>query len=198
MTAPSPDQHAIPTMTSSTSAYYQLSVPIFIHELGALTSILRKGARHALEREIDPRVFLEGRLAPDMYPLVRQVQIATDQAKGGAARLAGQEPPKFEDTEASFPELEDRIARTIVFLETLDPTAFHDAPDRRIRLPTRHGTVELPALPYLQGYVLPNFFFHVTTAYAILRHMGVTIGKMDFLGLTKTEDLARGLPLPRA
>jgi hypothetical protein len=177
--------------------FYELTVPVFIHTLGALRAVLRKGADDADRRGIDPRVFLEGRLAPDMFPLVRQVQIATDQAKGGAARLAGEEPPRFEDTEASFPELEDRIERTIAFLETLDAAAFAAAPARTIRLPQRERTVELPALPYLQGYVFPNFFFHATTAYAILRHLGVTIGKMDFLGVARTEDLARGLPLPR-
>jgi len=177
--------------------FYELTVPVFVHTLGALRTVLCKGAEDAERRGIEPRVFLEGRLAPDMFPLVRQVQIATDQAKGGAGRLAGVEPPRFEDTEASFPELEDRIERTIAFLETLDAAAFAAAPARTIRLPQRERTVELPALPYLQGYVLPNFFFHTTTAYAILRHLGVAIGKMDFLGVARTEDLARGLPLPR-
>ncbi len=185
-------------MTASPSfSFYDVTVPLFVHELGALSSILKKGAGHAEARKIDPVVFLQGRLAPDMFPLVRQVQIATDQAKGGAARLAGLEPPRFEDTEASFPELEDRIARTISFLSGLERRAFAEALSRTIRLPQRERTVELPALAYLQGYVLPNFFFHTTTAYAILRHLGVEIGKMDFLGLARTEDLAHGLPLPK-
>ncbi len=185
-------------MSQSRPFYYELTVPLFTHGLGALSGVLAKGTAHAADRGVDPRVFLEGRLAPDMFPLVRQVQIATDQAKGGAARLAGLEPPRFEDTEASFPELEDRIRRTVAFLEELDPGAFAAAEARTIRLPQRDRTVELPALPYLQGYVLPNFFFHTTTAYAILRHLGVGIGKMDFLGLDRTESLARGLPRPRS
>jgi hypothetical protein len=180
-------------MTDSRPLYYELTVPVFVHQLRALSAVLAKGAANAAERGIEPRIFLEGRLAPDMFPLVRQVQIATDQAKGGAARLAGLEPPRFEDLEASFPELEDRIRRTIAFLDGLDPQAFAAAAERTIRLPQRERTVELPALPYLQGYVFPNFFFHTTTAYAILRHLGVKLGKMDFLGLERTEDLARGL-----
>lgn len=185
-------------MANARPPFYELSVPVFVHTLGALANVLRKGADNAAQRGIDPRVFLEGRLAPDMFPLVRQVQIATDQAKGGAARLAGREPPRFEDTEASFPELEDRIARTLAFLEGLEPADFADAPARTVRLPQRDRTVELSALPYLQGYVLPNFFFHVTTAYAILRHLGVPVGKMDFLGVTRAEDLAGGLPHRRS
>jgi hypothetical protein len=161
---------------------YSLSVPIFNTTLANLSAIFDKAAAHAEARKIDPAVLLAARLYPDMLPFTSQVQIATDGAKGGAARLAGREPPSFEDNEASFADLKKRVARTREFIATLAPELFDGAAERAIEIKTRGTMRHFVGLPYLAHFVLPNFFFHVTTAYDILRHNGVEIGKSDYLG----------------
>jgi len=161
---------------------YPASVTIFLRTLANLKAILEKAAAHAEARKITPSVLLNARLYPDMFPLSRQVQIATDNAKGAASRLAGIEPPKYEDNETSFEELVARIDKTIAFLETFKPEQIDGSEDKTITLPMRDRTLTFKGLPYLLEYVLPNIYFHTTTAYAILRHNGVEIGKQDFLG----------------
>ena len=158
-----------------------MSVELLATALSNLSTILEKGHAHALARKFDPAVLLTARLAPDMFPLTRQVQIATDVAKGGVARLAGREPPKFEDNEQTFEELRARLARTIDFVKSTPASAFEAAEDRDIKLPARDRTIEFKGLDYLQRFVIPNVFFHSTMAYAILRHNGVELGKKDFL-----------------
>ena len=160
----------------------QASLPIFKTGLGSLSAVLEKGAAHAAEKKIDPAVFLSWRLAPDMFPLVRQVQIATDQAKNGSARLAGVEPPRFEDDETSFEQLKARLAKTTAFLATLDPAAIDASVDREIIFPLGPKKGAMRGADYLHHFVLPNFYFHATTAYAILRRCGVSLGKLDFMG----------------
>jgi uncharacterized protein len=161
---------------------YHASVPAFVHALKNLSVILQKGAAHAEAKKIEPSVLINARLFPDMFPLVRQIQIATDISKGGAARLAGVEPPPFEDNEKSFPELLQRIAKTVEFLETLKPEQFDGAETKTVSWQTRSGSKSMVGLPYLQSHVIPNVYFHATTAYNILRHNGVDLGKKDFLG----------------
>lgn len=161
---------------------YQMTVEPFVHMLTNLRQILAKAAAHAEARKLEPEVLERSRLAPDMFTLTRQVQLACDFAKNSAARLAGLEPPRFEDVEVRFPELIDRIDRTLAYLRTLTPGQFEGAEARQIRVPLRTRTLEMEGLPFLQKWVLPNFYFHVTTAYAILRHQGVELGKQDFLG----------------
>lgn len=161
---------------------YSASVPVFVRMLTNLSAILDKAAAYADARKIDPAVLLNARLFPDMYPLKRQVQLASDFAKGATARLAGQEPPAWEDNEASFAELKARIARTIDFVQGFKPEQFAGADDRDITLKLRNDTIRLKGAPYLLHRALPNFYFHVTTAYDILRHSGVEIGKRDFVG----------------
>lgn len=163
---------------------YQASVPTFIHMLGNLSAILEKAAVYAETKKIDPAVLVNGRLAPDMFPLSKQVQIATDGAKGGAARLAGLEPPRYEDNERTFPELVARIRKTIDFLATLTPEQIDGSEEKTITLKFHETTKTFVGMPYLLNYVLPNLYFHTTTAYAILRHNGVEIGKQDYLGKT--------------
>ena len=161
---------------------YQISIPVFTRALNNLSAILNKGAAHAEARKIDPSVFINSRLAPDMFPLSRQVQIATDAVKGCAARLAGLDIPSFADTEASFPELQERIAKTQAFLNSVTEAQLEGSETKTVLLKIRGNDVEMKGLPYLNGFVLPNLFFHVTTAYAILRHNGVELGKSDYLG----------------
>lgn len=161
---------------------YQASVPVFIHSLKALSGVLDKAARHAEAKGIDPAVLLGSRLYPDMFPLTRQVQIASDNAKGPAARLAGMEPPKYEDNETTFADLQARIAKTIAFLQGLKAGQIDGAEDRQIVLQMRAGPLEFKGQAYLLNFALPNFYFHCATAYGILRHNGVEIGKKDFLG----------------
>jgi len=151
--------------------------------LNALSAILDKAEAFAAAKKIDPSVLLNTRLAPDMFALVRQVQVTTDLAKNGGARLAGVEPPRYEDKETTIPELKDRLARTVAFLKTLDAKAIDAASDRLITFPL--GPVnkgEMKGDDYLNHFVLPNVYFHLTAAYAILRHCGLDIGKQDFLG----------------
>jgi hypothetical protein len=159
-----------------------MSVPIFVKTLGNLAAILDKAAAHAEARKIDPAVLLNARLYPDMFPLIRQVQLASDFAKGSSARLAGQEPPKYEDMEKTIPELKARIARTIEYLQALDAAKFAGAETREITLKIRDTEQKYAGLSYLSHVALPNFFFHATTAYDILRHNGVELGKRDFIG----------------
>ena len=161
---------------------FEASVPPIIHALKNLSAILQKGAAHAEARKIDPAVLVNARLFPDMFPLSRQIQIATDQGKGGPARLAGMEPPKFEDIETTFPDLIARIDRTVSFIESLRREQIDGSEDREITLVAGARTLNFIGLPYLTNFVLPNLYFHSTTAYNILRHNGVEIGKMDFLG----------------
>ncbi|HEY0180030.1 MAG TPA: DUF1993 domain-containing protein [Dokdonella sp.] len=161
---------------------YDASVPVFARGLTNLAGILRKGAAHAQERKIDASAFLGARLYPDMLPLVRQVQIATDHAKNASARLANAERPAFDDAETTFEQLDARIGRTLDYLGTLTPAQFDDSANRDIVLPLRGREVVLKGQPYLFAFAQPNFYFHATAAYAILRHGGVALGKSDFLG----------------
>jgi hypothetical protein len=163
---------------------YQASVPTFIRMLNNLSAILEKAAAHAEAKKIDPAVLINSRLCPDMYPLSRQVQIATDNAKGSVARLAGLEPPKYEDTESTFPELVARIRKTTDYLATFKPEQIDGSEEKTVVLKLRSSSRTFAGLPYLLNYVLPTIYFHITTAYGILRHNGVEIGKQDYLGKT--------------
>ena len=161
----------------------QASLPVFEINLNALSAILDKAAAYAAAKKVDPAVLLHWRLAPDMFDLTRQVQVAADHAKRGAARLAGVDPPSYEDNETTIDQLKARLAKTITWLRTLDRKQIDASTDREITFPlggTAKGTMK--GGDYLTHYVLPNFFFHVTAAYAIMRHCGVDIGKRDFLG----------------
>jgi len=161
---------------------YQASVPVFIHMLGNLSAILEKADAYATAKKIDPSVLVNARLAPDMFPLSRQIQIATDGVKGCAARLAGIDVPSYADTESTFPELQERILKTVAFLKTVTATQIDGSEDRTITLKIGKQDREFKGQPYLLNFVLPNLYFHITVAYAILRHNGVDLGKMDFLG----------------
>jgi hypothetical protein len=161
---------------------YQASVPPMTRTLKNLSVILRKGAAHAKARKIDPSVFVNARLAPDMYPLSRQVQIACDVAKFGAARLSGVKPPRYADTESTFPELLARVNKTLKFLRRVKRAQIDGSENREIVLKFPGGKLELKGLSYLTGWVMPNFYFHVMATYAILRNSGVDVGKRDFLG----------------
>jgi len=161
----------------------QACLPVFEISLNALSAVLDKGEAFAAAKKIDPSVLLNSRLAPDMFPLVRQVQVAADQAKNGASRLAGVEPPRHEDNETTIDQLKARLAKTAAYLKTLDPKSIDAAADREITFPlgpTNKG--HMKGADYLNHFVLPNFFFHLTAAYAILRHCGVDIGKRDYMG----------------
>lgn len=166
-----------------TISMYSASVPVFKQLLGALDANLAKAESHASEKKIEPQALLQARLFPDMFPLLRQVQVACDFAKSVAARLADVEIPGFEDSEQSFAELRERIAKTLAFLDGLQPAQFDQSEGREIVL--RAGTPKerkLGGEAYLLNYGQPQFFFHITTAYAILRHNGVEVGKRDFMG----------------
>ncbi|MFC5519549.1 DUF1993 domain-containing protein [Polaromonas jejuensis] len=170
-------------MTSTPSFIYTSSVPVFKQMLGGLKEVLRKAEAHAAEKKIDPNALLQARLFPDMFALVRQVQVASDFAKSVSARLAGVEVPKLEDKEQSFAELQARIATVLAFIEGLDVAKFDEAATREIV--TQAGTPKekrFTGQSYLFNYGLPHFFFHTTTAYAILRHNGVEVGKKDYIG----------------
>jgi hypothetical protein len=161
---------------------YQMSVPLFLKTLGNLSAILDKGAAFGEAKKIDPAVLLGYRLAPDMLNLTRQVQIASDHAKRACARLAGVEAPAYEDNEASFADLKARIAKTVAFINTLKQAQFDGAETRDIKLKVGGVDKTLSGQTYFVHNALPNFFFHTTTAYAILRHCGMDIGKADFIG----------------
>ncbi|MCX7303376.1 MAG: DUF1993 domain-containing protein [Hyphomicrobiales bacterium] len=161
---------------------YDVSVPVFSERLRALALILTKAEENATERKIDPEVFLKARLAPDMLTLVSQVQIATDSAKGAASRLAGREAPRYEDNEASFAELHARVAKTREYLATFKPEELQGSEDRTVTLKVGGNDMQLKGQKYLLDVAMPNFYFHLTTAYDILRHNGVPLGKSVFLG----------------
>jgi len=161
---------------------YDLLKPVCDQMLPALDGILEKAAQDAQARGIEERVLLESRLAPDMFAMARQVQIATDIIKGGFSRLAGQESPSWPDDEASFTDLRSRVSRTIDHVASFSREQFDDAADRDIELRFPGVTFNFKGEAYLLGFVLPNFYFHMTTAYAILRHNGVGLGKKDYLG----------------
>ena len=166
-----------------TSSIYSASVPVFKQMLTALSDVLKKAEAHVTEKNIEPNALLQARLFPDMFPLVRQVQIAADFAKGVSSRLAGVEVPSWPDTEVTFADLQALIAKALTYIGSLDAAQFDGSENKEIVL--RPGTPKekkLVGSAYLQNYGLPQFFFHVTTAYAILRHNGVPIGKGDFLG----------------
>jgi hypothetical protein len=159
------------------------SIPVFEISLNALSGLLDKAEAYAEGKKIDPMALLNARLFPDMFALTRQVQSACDQAKNGAARLAGIDPPRYEDGEKTIPELKARIAKTIAFVKTLDAKKIDVSADHEITFPlgpTNKG--HMKGSDYLHHFVLPNFYFHLTTAYDILRHSGVEIGKRDFFG----------------
>jgi hypothetical protein len=161
---------------------YQASIPVLIRMLGNLSSILDKATAHAEAKKIDPAVFINARLAPDMYPLNRQIQIATDMAKGCAARLAGIEVPGYEDNESTFPDLQARIAKTVAFLQSVSVEQINSSEERTVTLKLRDKEISFLGQPYLLNFVLPNFYFHITVTYAILRHNGLEIGKTDYIG----------------
>ena len=161
---------------------YDQLIPVFSHMLSNLDKVLTKAEADAAARKIDLDVFVNGRLAPDMLPLTRQIQIMTDGAKGAASRLAGQDPPKWADDEKTFADLHARIAKTIVHLKTYKPGDFEGAETRSIELKFPNATLKFTGKDFFLTFVIPNFYFHYTTAYAILRHNGVPIGKGDFLG----------------
>jgi hypothetical protein len=160
---------------------YHAAVPTISRALNNLASILEKAAAHAEAKKIEPAALLGSRLFPDMFPLARQVQLASDSAKGGLARLAQATPPAFEDNEATFAELIARLRKTVEYLESLKPAQLDGGEGRTVTWKTRSSERSLEGMPYLFNHVLPNVFFHVTTAYNILRHNGVELGKKDFL-----------------
>jgi len=165
-----------------TISMYTASVPRLANILKNLSQILTKAEVHAAARKIDPAALLTARLFPDMFPLTRQIQVACDNAKGAVARLAGMEVPKHEDTEQSFAELQQRVATVIAFIESVPADRIDGSEERKIVLSLRGQEVGFNGLQYLLGFAMPNFYFHVVTAYDILRHNGVELGKRDFLG----------------
>lgn len=161
---------------------YQASVPVFRKMLTNLKAILQKGEAYAAAKQVDPSTLLGVRLHPDMFPLTRQVQIASDAAKLACARLSGIEAPKFEDNETTFAQLTERIDKTLTYLATLKPEDLDGQEDRDINITAGPRSMHFKGLVYLVNWALPNFYFHVTTTYALLRHSGVDVGKMDYLG----------------
>jgi hypothetical protein len=161
---------------------YDTLVPTANRMLGNLSSFLDKAEAFAAAKKIDATILLNSRLAPDMFPLTRQVQIAADMVKGAAARLSGTELPKFEDNETTIAELKARVAKTLAFVNSVDAAKFGGSEDRDVTLQARTGDRHFKGLNYLRDYVLPNVYFHTTAAYAILRHNGVELGKNDFIG----------------
>ena len=165
-----------------TISMYHASIPLLTKMLGNLETIVDKAIAHAAARKIDDTAFVEARLFPDMFTFARQIRIATDMAKGAGARLAGVDIPKFDDNEKTLPELKARLRKAIDFLQTLTPAQIDGSENKTISLTAGGNSFTFKGVDYLQSWVLPNFFFHVTTAYNLLRHGGVQIGKMDFLG----------------
>jgi hypothetical protein len=161
---------------------YQASIPVFLRMLGNLSNILEKAEAYAEAKKIEPSILINARLAPDMFPLSRQIQIATDGVKGCAARLAGVEVPSYPDTESTFPELQARIEKTAAFLQTFKAAQIDGSEERPITLKLGGKDRSFMGQPYLLNFVLPNLYFHITVAYAVLRHNGLDIGKMDYLG----------------
>ncbi|HKX44464.1 MAG TPA: DUF1993 domain-containing protein [Burkholderiaceae bacterium] len=165
---------------------HSASVPVFLRMFNNMNVWLDKAEAHAQAKKFDTANYLSARLAPDMLPFVRQIQMAADAAKFAVARLAGIDAPKFEDNETSFAELRERIAKTVAFVKSVSAEQIDGTEDKDIALPRRDGTLVIKGEPYLKHFVLPNFYFHMTTAYALLRHNGVELGKMDFLGALKS------------
>jgi hypothetical protein len=161
---------------------YQASVPLFVRALNNLRAVLLKGEAFANEKGFDPEVLLQTRLIADMLPLSRQIQIATDMAKNGACRLAGIDPPKFEDDETTFAQMAARIDRAIEVIEGIGADRIDGSETRAITLQMRSGEMKFEGQSYLLDFVIPNLFFHATTSYAILREAGVQLGKTDFIG----------------
>ena len=161
---------------------YAVSIPVFLHGLRAFAGVLKKGQADAEARKFSPDVLLQARLAPDMLNLTRQVQVACDMVKNGAGRLAGIDLPSFPDTETTFDELQARIAKTIAFLDGITESQLQGSETREITLKFPGREMTFTGIAYLTGFVLPNFYFHMTTAFGILRHNGVQIGKMDYIG----------------
>jgi uncharacterized protein len=158
------------------------SIPVFETGLNTLSALLDKAEGYAQAKSIDPAVLLNARLFPDMFAFTRQVQSACDQAKNGSARLAGIDPPRFEDNEKTIAELKARIAKTVAFVKTLDAKRIDESADREITFPLGSSKGHMKGADYLNHFALPNFYFHLTTAYDILRHCGVELGKRDFIG----------------
>ena len=165
-----------------TISMYSASAPRFANTLKNLSAILDKAQAHCDAKKLDPKVFTSARLYPDMFPMARQVQAACDTAKGAVARLAGVAIPAHEDTEQTFEELKARIAKTIAFIQTVQPAQIDGSEEREVVLKMRSGEVKFKGMQYLLGHALPNFYFHVTTAYDLLRHNGVEVGKRDYIG----------------
>lgn len=161
---------------------HSFSIPYFVRSLNNLAAILNKGAAHAKENEIDPSIFVSARLFPDMFPLSRQVQIACDVSKGAAARISGIEAPSFEDNESSFEELLERISKTIAFLESVPEDKLNGTEDKTVKFQAGSIEIDFTGATYLSMWALPNLYFHVTTTYNILRHNGVELGKLDYVG----------------
>ena len=157
-------------------------VPVFVRMFGNLSLWLDKAEAHATVKKFDPQIYLTARLAPDMLPFPKQIQIACDAAKFGVARLAGIDAPKFDDTEASLAELRVRIQRTVEFVRSVPASQIDGTEVKDVVVPRRDGSITLKGEFYLKHFVMPNFYFHVTTAYALLRHCGVDLGKSDYLG----------------
>ena len=160
---------------------YDASIPVFLHFLRNLSTFLDRSEAHAAANDIDLSIFTDARLIEDMHPLTRQIQIASDGAKGGGARLAGIEAPSFPDVETTFPELKERLAKTIAFLETIQPEQVNGKEDAVIELKFPGQTLTFTGQTFLLQFALPNFMFHVVTAYALMRSKGAPLGKMDFL-----------------
>ncbi|MBU0859557.1 MAG: DUF1993 domain-containing protein [Alphaproteobacteria bacterium] len=169
-------------MSTESFNMYRASIPVLLRHLSNLSAVLEKAAADAEARKIDPAVFINARLAPDMYPLARQIQLVSDSAKGCGARLGGLDVPSFADTETTFAELQERIAKTAAFLKTVSEDVVNQSAARTVTIKLPNREINLIGMDYLLDFVLPNFFFHITTAYAILRHNGVELGKRDFMG----------------
>lgn len=165
-----------------TFSMYEASVPVFKQILTSLSAILEKAEAHVADKKIDPPALLQARLYPDMFPLLRQVQVACDFAKGASARLAGVDVPRYEDTEQTFAELRARIATTLTFIDGLPQDGVEASAQRDISTGSGEKAKQFKGQDYLMHYALPHFYFHATTAYAILRHNGVEVGKKDFIG----------------
>jgi hypothetical protein len=161
---------------------YAMSHDVFKKSLTQLLHLMEKGVANAKTRSFEPNVFVGLRLAPDMLPFSRQIQLTSDFAKNTMARLAGIDPPKFEDTETTLDELVARVKKTLDYIDTVSAASLEGSEDRDIKIPLRDRTLEFKGLPFLQNWAIPNFFFHYVTAYNLLRHNGVDVGKRDFLG----------------
>jgi hypothetical protein len=179
---PSGGLSSMPKESPMSFTMSQSSLPVCEIGLTALIGVLDKAAAHAAAKKVDPAVLLGWRLAPDMFAFTRQVQVVTDQAKNGLSRLAGVEPPKFDDTETSVEALKERLVKTLSYIKTLDAKAIDASAERTISFPLGPKKAEMTGADYLNHFVLPNFYFHLTAAYAIARNFGADVGKRDFLG----------------